>query len=984
MYKKFGQRLAVTALLAAGLPAAAAGQNAPAAAQNPPAATQDPAAAPPPAAAAPDQEPAALGRYQSRCGNDLPAPAAEPPAGSMPVMLFLEVCFGKDPGASSVVPSETYQYYIQVTRFISAPSAGKWIPYTAAIEQTMRDDFKRLWDQGFLDDLSIEVTDYAFPNGVIGKLATYHLEERERIKTVRYEGTKQIDRTKIEEQLRDRNMIIAADTFLDESKIRRVETMLREMMQEKGFDATVTHTVEPITGGEKTVNVLFEINEGPRRKIKSVAFDGNKAFSDKKLARQLKDNKPTGLLGIITGAGSVNQNKFEDDAAHVEDYYQNRGYPNVRVGTPEVRIIEHSDNAKTQWVELRIPVTEGKLYHFGDVDFDGNKQIRSDFLRSLYQVKPGDIFSRKKLDEGNKKAQEVYGSLGFMEFTPFKDLNRSDEAVSPAFAALDATVPAALAPITPLPPATTASAATTPTNEPPKVDVTIRITEGEQFFINRITFTGNNTTRDNVVRREMGRLLEGAPFDTEALKSSVRRINQLGYFKPLEGTDKDLKVEKTPNRPNMVDLTVKLEEQNRNQLTFGAGISQYEGFFGQLAFQTSNFLGRGETFSVSAQGGERAKNYQVGFTEPYIFDRNMTAGIDLHKRELQYTGYYTQKSTGGSLLFGVPVGPFTRVFTSYSYEQVGISDLSEALVDTSCIVSAEGCAVFKSISDLSQLTTTQQAIIQRNPFIADSLLLGSGGNRTISKISPSIVHNTVDHPIFPTTGRKYTAAVDLAVLGGNTQYIKPHVEGIWYFRQTSRTSLGFRGQFEYISPVNEDNEECKLPGRSCLPIFENLFLGGEYSIRGFDIRSIGPTIPGSQVVLGGNKSLLFNAEYLISIAGPVRLVLFYDAGQVRKLGDKFAWQEDLTRVVLPAPPLFQGSIGNIVTDAAGLNTTTAVVGQTSAFKTSTGVELRFFMPVLNVPFRLIYAWNPQRGGVLDNNLQPAKAQTFRFAVGTTF
>jgi outer membrane protein insertion porin family len=138
------------------------------------------------------------------------------------------------------------------------------------------------------------------------------------------------------------------------------------------------------------------------------------------------------------------------------------------------------------------------------------------------------------------------------------------------------------------------------------------------------------------------------------------------------------------------------------------------------------------------------------------------------------------------------------------------------------------------------------------------------------------------------------------------------------------------------------------------------------------------------VVLGGNKSLLFNAEYLISIAGPVRLVLFYDAGQVRNLGEKFAWQEDLTRVVAPPSPLFQGSVGQLITNNDAFNTTTERIGATSAFKTSTGVELRFFMPVLNVPFRLIYAWNPQRGGVLDDNLQPAKAQTFRFAVGTTF
>jgi len=971
MYMQFCRRLAIAALVAVGLPAVASGQDAP---------------APPAAAVATQATSPGVDLFtpiQSACGQNQAPPAAQPPEGSAPVVLAFELCFGKQ-GGTPVVPVDTYVFYIRILPLISKPSAGTWIPYTEAVQQTMRDDFKRLLDQGFLDDLLIEANDYTFPNGTIGKVVTYHMEERERVKTVRYDGTKQIDRTKIEEQLRDRNMAIGVDTFLDEAKIRRVEGLLRDMMREKGFNAEVTHKVEPIAGSVKTVNLTFQIDEGPRRKIRKVTFEGNSVFSDAKLSKQLKDNKNTGLIGIITGAGSVNQTKFEDDAERVEDYYQNRGYPQVRVGTPEVRIIEHSDNTKTQWVELRIPVTEGALYKFGDLDFDGNKRVRTEYLKSVYAVKPGDVYSRKKVVDGNKKAQEAYGSLGFMEFTPYPDLTFSDAGVSPAIAALDALVPPALAPppssSTTPPPAAVAPEATkvgdgAKSQEDPKVDVTIRITEGEQFFINRIVFTGNSTTRDGVVRRELGRLLEGAPFDTEALKFSVRRINQLGYFKPLEGNDKDLKVDKTPGKPNMVDITVKLEEQNRNQLTFGAGISQYEGFFGQLAFQTSNFLGRGETFSVSAQGGERARNFQVGFTEPYVFDRNMTAGVDLHRRELQYVGYYTQKSTGGSLMFGVPLGAFTRAFASYSYEQVGISDLSEALIDTSCLGSTDGCSTISSLGDLSQLTSTQIEILRRNPFVYDSLLIGQGGNRTISKISPSIVHNTVDHPIFPTTGRKYTAAVDLAVFGGNTQYIKPHVEGIWFLRQTRRTSIGLRAQFEYITPVRNTPS---------LPIFERLFLGGEYSIRGFDIRSIGPTVPGSQVVLGGNKSLLFNAEYLISIAGPVRLVLFYDAGQVRDFGEPFAWKEDLTQVVFPDGPNFVGAQSQLVSDAASLTTTTRVVGQTSAFKTSTGVELRFFMPVLNVPFRLIYAWNPQNEGVLDNNLQPAKDHTFRFAVGTTF
>jgi outer membrane protein insertion porin family len=213
------------------------------------------------------------------------------------------------------------------------------------------------------------------------------------------------------------------------------------------------------------------------------------------------------------------------------------------------------------------------------------------------------------------------------------------------------------------------------------------------------------------------------------------------------------------------------------------------------------------------------------------------------------------------------------------------------------------------------------------------------------------------------------------MFGGNTKFYKPSVEGVWIFKQSSRTSLALRAQAQYIAPL----EDTKLP------VFERLFLGGEYSVRGFDIRSIGPTVPNSQVVLGGNKSLLFNAEYSINIAGPVRAILFYDAGQVRDVGQSFVWKEDLTQLVVPSPPLLTDPFTTVgLSDPNAPIPHTEVIGTTSAFKTSTGLEIRFFMPVLNVPFRLIFAENPQRGNVLNNQLLPAKPFTFRFAVGTTF
>jgi outer membrane protein insertion porin family len=385
----------------------------------------------------------------------------------------------------------------------------------------------------------------------------------------------------------------------------------------------------------------------------------------------------------------------------------------------------------------------------------------------------------------------------------------------------------------------------------------------------------------------------------------------------------------------LVDVTLTLKEQNRNQLTFGAGVSQYEGVFGQLAFQTANFLGRGESLTVSVQAGDRAQNYQLAFTEPFLFDRNITGGFDVYKRALQYIGYYTQKSTGGNLTFGFPVADFSRMFINYAYEQVRMTDLNEAFLDSSCILSDDGCSTI-SLDDLSGVSAEALESLRRNPFVFDSLLIGEGGRRTVSKVIPTFVHNTVDNPIFPNTGQRLSLSVDLAMLGGNTQFYKPSIEGIKFFRHTSRTSIGFRGQAQFIAPVRDTKT---------LPIFEKLFMGGEYTVRGFDIRSIGPSDPTTGLVLGGNKSLLFNGEYMVSIVSQVRLIFFYDAGQVADEHQSFALDR---------------------------------------FRTSTGAEVRFFMPVLNVPFRLIFAANPQREGVLDNSFRPAKDFVFRFAVGSTF
>jgi outer membrane protein insertion porin family len=635
-----------------------------------------------------------------------PAPAAQtlPPAGSPPVVRFVEIKSTKQNDALAIDP-ETYLYYIQTKP--SSAQFGRWVPYN---EQTVLEDFKRLWATNFLDDLVIEVKDAPYENGVVGKHVIFDLEERQRVKIVDYVGSKRVEQSKIEEALREKNSQIRMDSFIDPGLIQRVRNTVHELYAEKGYlYATVKPEIKPVAGGPKLVHLTFHIDEGPKVRIRDVEFVGNQAISDGKLEGKMKENKAKGFFSFITGGGTYKEDKFAEDAEKVTEYYRERGYIAARIGNPELKVLEDSADKKARWIQLRIPVTEGERYRVGEFKFEGQDVVKDESLRPLFKVKQGDWYNEKHIRKGLEKSQEIFGSGGYMEFVGYPDLSPQEgEKLRGA----------------------------------PVVDVTMRMQPGKQYFVNRITFVGNRTTRDNVIRREM-RLYEAGVFNTEALKMSVKRLNQLGYFKPLESNEA-INVAKTPGADGKVDVTLKFEEQNRNQLTFGAGVSQFEGFFGQLSFQTSNFLGRGETFTLSAQQGVRAKNYQIAFTEPFLFDRPITAGIDTYIREIRYIGLFTQSSSGGNFVFGFPLRDFTRMYTSYSYERTKVKELNEAYLDPE--------------------------VQARNPFLADSLLLGQGGRRTISKITPSVVHNTVDNPIFPTTGRRYTASFDYAGIGGDTKF----------------------------------------------------------------------------------------------------------------------------------------------------------------------------------------------------------------------
>ena len=437
-------------------------------------------------------------------------------------------------------------------------------------ERRLKDDFRRLWDTGFLDDLVLSVTD-----GPKGKIVVFRVQERKRVQIVDFRGNKSISTTNIEEELKKKEAGLKIDTFFDPAKARRVETIIKEMLAEKGHDAA-TVKVDAKTVGGAGQQVSFIIDEGPKTKVKTVDFTGNTVFSDGKLRKQMKKIKPSGFwnLSWLSGKTTYTKEKWEDpqegDRAKVENFYLNHGYVTAQIGEPKITYSEAQPGKKPKRsMHIEIPVTEGDQYRVGDLKFEGLTVFKEEPIRGLFKLKPGDVYKESSIRKGYDKLRDMYGSLGYFQWTGLTKR--------------------------------------TPDPEKKVVDVVLAMEEDKRYYVGRIKFVGNDTTRDKVIRREIY-MNEGEVFNTEALKISIRRINQLGYFKPMEGAPE---LGPSPLGEDKIDVTFKVEEQNRNQFTFGGGVSGLEGTFINASFSTANFLGAGETFQVSAQSGRRTKNYQI-------------------------------------------------------------------------------------------------------------------------------------------------------------------------------------------------------------------------------------------------------------------------------------------------------------------------------------------------------------------------------------
>jgi hypothetical protein len=273
------------------------------------------------------------------------------------VVYIFGPCFEAQGGASVIEP-ETYLYYIQLKP--SQPSQGNWTTYDEAAEKTILEDFHRLWNTNFLDNLSIDVENYTFSNGVVGKLVSYNMEERQRVKIVDYVGSKAVETSKIDEALKMSMSEIRLDTFIDPALVRKVSGIVRDMLKEKGFQsAEVTPEIVTMEGGPKLVHLTFHMSEGPKVKIKKIEFVGNKVFDDATLKKKMKGNREVWMFSWINGRGVFQEPKFDEDADKITEFYKEHGYIRANVGVPEQKFISDAVD-RAQDSDLGRPPIQGR------------------------------------------------------------------------------------------------------------------------------------------------------------------------------------------------------------------------------------------------------------------------------------------------------------------------------------------------------------------------------------------------------------------------------------------------------------------------------------------------------------------------------------------------------------------------------------------------------------------------------------------------
>ncbi|HEV1994744.1 MAG TPA: outer membrane protein assembly factor BamA [Candidatus Acidoferrum sp.] len=817
-------------------------------------------------------------------------------------------------------------------------------------EETLRRDFQALWNTQFFEDVKLRVEDSA--KRTDAKVIIFEVRERPQIRRIRYDGIHSVSESDILDRFKERKVGLSVESQFDPTKIKKAEVVLKDLLGEHGRQfAKVTPQYERIASSNAVI-LVFKIEEGPKVKVGKIKFTGNHAYSDRKLIRAMRHDRPYSIplyfwyIPVLTKTYD-RQKLSEDLEVGVRGLYRDNGYFKVSVGEPLLENIDTESyrlgvpliagRSHGKAVNITIPIEEGERFRMGTLkivssDPDKALSLKVEALKGAFPLKQGDLFSTEKVRKALETYGKIYGEYGFIDFTPEPDTEVDDVNKI--------------------------------------INLTLRFDEQKQYFVRRIDFSGNTTTRDKVIRRELA-IDEGQLFNKRLWEMSILRLNQLDYFDKIEA-DKAAEIKRN-SKEGTVDINLKLKEKGKQSIGLQGGVSGLAGSFIGLTYQTNNFLGLGETLTFSAQFGDLSRSFMFGFTEPYLFDRPISSGFtifssrykfDQARQAALYTGQsvsinpqfvqnYNQDSTGVTVFASYPVRKlsFTRIGLQYGLTRTNIT----------------------AFNDASKLLFTQ---LQFRSVAGPSALNGI----VSSAITPTITYNTVNNPINPTGGKSYFYSLGFAGLGGNVKTITNVFDWKYYHPVNKRRNvLGFHASGAFITGYAGGEP----------PPYSRFYMGGESDIRGFDIRSITPVtfIPVASTqqfsylcgtclngfgqptqrtvnvpVLGytisfpgGDLQSYGNVEYRIPIVGNiVQVGLFFDGGT----------NGILRKNALKLDPTGFSNLQTQFPDArklAGLTQQLSIApGTNFRLRGSTGIEFVVQLPIIQAPFRIYYAYNVNR------------------------
>ncbi len=635
-------------------------------------------------------------------------------------------------------------------------------------EEDITADIKAIFKMGFFVDVSASVT--AEPQG---KVVTFTVVEKGLISEIRLIGNKALDKDDILGA-----MTVKTRQSLNQEKVKEDIQKIKALYDTKGYyNAEITDRLEK--DGQKDMVLILDIKENNRVYIRSITFEGNEAFSTKELVKMMTTTERT-LLGFIMDTGILQTQQLKQDIQKLNAFYFNNGFINSQIGEPVITY-------DAKGIYIKIIVKEGKRFKIGKAEISGD-----------YLEKPrNDLSAQLKTKTGNNYDREAILKDIEMITMAANDEGYAHADVNPKIV----------------------------THEKEQlVDVDFQLAKGELVHIARISISGNTITRDKVIRRQLS-IVEGDLYSSSKLKNSYAGLNQLRYFEEV-----DFQTEKAPD--NKMDINIRVKEKNTGMFMVGAGYSAVDQAVIMAQVVQQNFLGYGQTLSLKASLGSTTNNYELSFTEPWLFDLPLWCKADIWKYTKEYDSY-TLDTQGGGVTLGYPI--WNRITGYVGYKL--------------------------SMDDIQDVEST-----------ASSYIMAQEGKRTTSSMTFTLAYDTTNDNMFPSKGIKASASVQHAgtPLGGNTNFTKYSGVLAGYYPLFWDIVFGAKGRIGYLQN-NDDRDED-------LPIYERYVLGGINSLRG--LRYVGPTNPGTSDVIGGTTMLSFSLELvfpLIKDAG-MKGVLFYDAG----------------------------------------------------------------------------------------------------------